>query len=39
VSGHAARDRMNSVFDRDAALLEHVGKFAHGVLRLRGCHP
>src|SRR6185295_5548716 len=33
----AARDRMNSVFDGDAALLEHVCKLAHGVLCLRSC--
>src|SRR6185369_3827294 len=35
--GHAPGNGMNSVFNCDAALLEHVGEFAHDVLRLCCC--
>ena len=32
--GHAARDRMNSVFHGDAAIFQNTGQFTHGVLCL-----
>src|SRR5262249_49912092 len=35
VSGHAARNGMNSVFDCDSAFLQYVCELTHCVLRLR----
>src|SRR3546814_13297769 len=35
---HAARDRMDRIFDVDAFLLEQVGHSAQRVLRLRDSH-
>src|SRR5882672_10849624 len=37
--GHAAGHGMNTVLNRDAALLQRVAKFAHHVLGLRRRHP
>src|SRR5207302_2766114 len=38
VAGHAARHRVNGVFDFDAFLLEHVGHFSERMLGLRHRH-
>ena len=39
VPGHATGNGMNSVLDGHPSLLERIGQFAYGVLRLRGRHP
>ncbi len=38
VPGHAARDRVDRVFDADAVLLEHVAHLAQRMLRLGDRH-
>ena len=35
MSRHATGYRMDSIFNRDSALLQHVGELTHRVLRLR----